>query len=120
MARDLTLSKAERRHANWFTVTPTNQAEYSRMLRSAYNAQMSYDTVDQAIVAAGGTPYKRLWDGEPPSYLVDGNKLRELGYQPGREFKHIITWAHAQQDAGVELTQADVVRYANELYTGGN
>lgn len=120
MARDLMLSKAERRHANWFTATPTNQAEYSRMLRSAYNAQVDYNTVDQAIVAASSTPHKRLWEGEPPNYLVDGNKLRELGYRPGREFKHIITWAHAQQDAGVKLTQADVVRYASELYMSGN
>lgn len=115
ISRDLMLSKVERRHAGWFNCAPTTHADYSRVLRGAYDAGVDYDTIDLVLRNRDidDRRFARPWEGAPPPYEVDGNRLREMGYTPSPAFKHIIREAQERQDSGHPLSEPELRRLAN-------
>lgn len=42
--------------------------------------------------SAGVTAAEKVWEGDPPDYMINGDHLMDAGLTPGSSFKEIITW----------------------------
>lgn len=42
--------------------------------------------------SAGVTAAEKVWEGDPPDYMINGDHLMDAGLTPVPSFKEIITW----------------------------
>lgn len=53
--------------------------------------------------SAGVTAAEKVWEGDPPDYMINGDHLMDAGLTPVPSFKEIITRCTDMEDSGMRL-----------------
>lgn len=92
-----------------------NPLHANRARRIFYDNDMPQGFVTEISQAIGMNPSEQLWEGIPPSYIVDGDKLIELGYSPNSHFGEVIKHFRDLQDSGEIFSDEDISSYMQTI-----
>lgn len=53
--------------------------------------------------SVGAAATEKVWEGDPPEYMINDDYLMDAGLTPGPSFKEIITRCGDMEDSGMRL-----------------